>query len=150
MTMPTPLTATLRSVADIMREAQDPWWIIAGAAVALHGADPGHVTDVDVLTSISDATRILRLLGVEPAPGSTHPDFRSDVFGTWTEAPLAIEIMAGFHYRSGRDWLPVHPASRAPVTVQGAIVFVPDRQELRGLLMAFGRPKDLERVRRLG
>lgn len=50
-----PLLATLNAVGNIMVEARDAWWIIASAGVALHGADRGHVGDVDVLLSVDDA-----------------------------------------------------------------------------------------------
>lgn len=132
-----------------MDQALDPWWIIAGAAVALHGADPGHVADVDLLLSVADARRILPTIGIEPRPGTPHPAFRSSIFGTWTATALPVEFMADFQRRSGEAWLPVRPATRQVVKVQGAVVFVPERTELHAMLTAFGRPKDTERARRL-
>lgn len=144
-----PLAASLEAVAAVMKAAHDPWWIIASAAVALHGADPGRVGDVDVLLGIEDAMRILPTIGVTAERGSAHPDFRSAIFGVWRAAPLAIEFMAGFSYRDGAGWQPVRPESRECIDVRGAMLFVPSRTELRDLLRAFGRPKDIERARRL-
>jgi hypothetical protein len=149
MTIDARLLATLKTVADVMNAARAPWWIIASAAVALHGADPEHIGDVDVLLSIADATRILPSLGIPTEKGSKHPDFRSTIFGTWGRAPLPIEFMAGFSYRSKTQWLPVEPRTRKPIAVDGVTVFAPERAELIGLLTAFGRPKDIERARRL-
>lgn len=51
MTVTPALSASLSAIGSVMAEAHDPWWIIASAAVALHGADPGHVSDVDVSTA---------------------------------------------------------------------------------------------------
>lgn len=133
-----------------MTVSRDPWWVIASAAVALHGVDPGPVADVDVLLSVEDAQRVLPSIGVEVRQGSAHPDFRSSVFGTWTDSPLQVEFMAGFHHRSGPDWHRVEPATRLPIDVGGITVFVPERAELKRLLESFGRPKDIERARRLG
>eukprot|EP01042_Synura_sphagnicola_P034499 gene34499-44255_t len=59
MSLPAPLIETLASVAAIMETAQEPWWIIASAAAALHGAKPITVADVDVLLSVEDIGRIL-------------------------------------------------------------------------------------------
>lgn len=132
-----------------MLAARDPWWVIASAAVALHGADPGHIGDVDVLLSTDDATRILPAIGVEPHAGPAHPDFRSDVFGTWHGTALPVEFMAGFRYRSGTNWVRVQPTTRQLVEIAGAAVYIPDRAELARLLVAFGRPKDIARVRQL-
>ncbi|HUD91579.1 hypothetical protein [Sphingobium sp.] len=146
MTIETPLAATLGRAGAIMQAAHDPWWVIASAAVALHGVDAGHVADVDILLSVEDAERILPGIGVTVRPGPTHAAFRSTVFGTWTGAPLPVEFMAGFVYRKGAQWVPVQPATRQPVEVEGVILFIPERRELARLIMDFGRPKDMARA----
>lgn len=143
------LTASLKAIGTLMSTAQEPWWIIASAAVALHSADPGHVGDVDVLLGIADAIRILPSIGIEPRPGSEHADFQSSIFGTWNGTSLPVEFMAGFRHRREGTWRPVLPATRHAIEVGGTTVFVPDRVELRYLLSTFGRPKDIERSRRL-
>lgn len=144
------LTTALQAVGALMRAAHDPWWVIASAAVALHGADAGQVGDIDVLLSVDDAKRILPMLGVEPAAGSAHRDFRSALFGTWRGTALPVEFMAGFAYRSGTGWVQVEPASRQRIDIAGTTLFIPDRTELRRLFEAFGRPKDIARARALG
>ena len=143
----TRLRVTLRAVGTALAHARDPWWVIGSAAVALYGADPGQVADVDVLLSTTDAVRLLPLIAVVVGPGSPHPDFRSSMFGTWDGAPLPVEFMAGFRHRSGSGWAEVEPATRSPVDIDGVTVFIPNRSELRRLLEAFGRPKDLDRAR---
>lgn len=130
MTVSPAVSASLKTVGDAMVESHDPWWIIASAAVALHGADPGHVVDVDVLMSVPDARRILPSIGIELRHGSAHAAFRSSVFGTWNGTVLPVEFMAGFHRRSGEAWLPVLPVTRRPVEIHGVLVFVPERLEL--------------------
>ncbi len=149
MTVGPALSVSLNAIGKVMAEAHDPWWIIASAAVALHGADPGHVADVDVLLSVADAQRILPAIGIELRSGSPHAAFRSSIFGTWTGTALPVEFMADFHRRSGEAWLPVRPATRQPVEVDGLVVFIPERVELQAMLTAFGRPKDLKRARSL-
>lgn len=143
------LSASLSAIGNVMAEAHDPWWIIASAAVALHGADAGHVADVDVLLSVADARRILPVIGLEPRQGSAHAAFRSSIFGTWTGTALPVEFMADFHRRSGEAWSPVRPATRQRVEVGDVAVYVPEKTELQAMLAAFGRPKDMERARSL-
>lgn len=144
-----PLQTTLREVAQVMTAARDPWWIIASAAVVLHGVPLADVADVDVLLSPADAQRILPGLGLTAAPGGAHPDFRSEIFAIWRAPPLKVEFMAGFaHCRDG-VWRPVWPATRQAVTVLDGVVYVPERDELRRLVESFGRPKDYERARLL-
>ncbi len=143
------LSSSLNAIGNLMAGAHDPWWIIASAAVALHGADPGHVSDVDVLLSVADAGRILPAIGMELRPGSAHPAFRSSIFGTWAGTALPVEFMADFHHRSGERWLPVQPTTRVSVEVERMAVFITERTELQAMLAAFGRPKDIQRARSL-
>ena len=56
------LRETIIATASLMTEARDPWWIISGAAAAIHGATPITVSDVDVMVSVSDALDCLRRL----------------------------------------------------------------------------------------
>ncbi len=143
------LRETLVMTVDAMRDAQDPWWVISSAAVALHGAVPIEVGDVDLLMSVADAHRVMDRLGVVPIKDGASSLFRSTLFGRWETPPLVVEIMAGFHVAKGAEWTEVLPRTRMPVLVRGSVVYVPDRTELAEMLRLFGRSKDLERVRLL-
>lgn len=149
MSLPAPLVETFASVAAIMEEARDPWWIIASAAAALHGAKPITVADVDVLLSVADIGRILPLIGVEPYPAPPNPLFRSEVLAKWPMPPVPVDLMAGFEHRVGDTWHLVQPATRLAITIGKTTVYVPERDELRRIIAGFGRPKDLERARLL-
>ena len=94
MTLPAPLIETLGSVAAIMAAARDPWWVIASAAAALHGARPITVADVDVLLSVADIGRLLPLIGIEPYPAAPNPLFRSKVLAKWPAPPVPVDLMA--------------------------------------------------------
>ncbi|MBW4330030.1 hypothetical protein KY084_03975 [Stakelama sp. CBK3Z-3] len=144
-----PLAISVRAAGNMMRAAHEPWWIIAGAAVALHGADAGQVSDVDVLLSVGDAERLFPTFGLELRRGPSHANFRSGIFGTFTEAPLQIEFMANFRYRVGGNWLPANPRTREAVEFGETTVFVPGCIELQQMLRGFGRPKDIERAEQL-
>lgn len=125
-----------------MASANDDWWIIGSAAVALHGAVPVTVADVDVLCSERDALAVVARLGLSMAAGGADPLFASAVFARWEVLPLAVEFMAGFRVRGAAVAL----ITRELVRVAGGVVAVPSREELRGLLVRFGREKDLVRV----
>ena len=143
------LRKTLVMVAEAMRDARDPWWVIASTAVALHGVAPIEVGDVDVLMSVADARRVMDQVGVVPIEDGASALFRSTLFGRWETPPLVVELMAGFHVATGPDWTEVLPRTRVPVLVDGSVVYVPDRAELAEMLRLFGSRKDLERVRLL-
>jgi hypothetical protein len=149
MSLPMSLIETLGSVAAIMETAREPWWIIASAAAALHGANPITVADVDVLLSVEDAHRVLPVLGIEPYRGPPNPLFRSEVLAKWPAPPVPVDLMAGFEHRIGDSWHPVLPATRQAIPIGAATVYVPERDELRRIIAGFGRPKDLERARLL-
>jgi hypothetical protein len=149
MTLPASLIETLDSVSVIMATARDPWWIIASAAAALHGASPITVADVDILLSVEDINRILPVLGIQPYQGPPNPLFRSEVLAKWPAPPVPVDLMAGFEHHVGDIWHPVWPTTRQAITVGTVTVYVPERDELRRIIAGFGRPKDLERARLL-
>jgi hypothetical protein len=146
MPLSDPLRTTLVQVAAAMTSARYDWWIIASAAIALHGADPGNVRDVDVLFDSRDAEAILAPLGLEAMAGTGDGLFRSSLFATWLQAPLPVELFAGFQLCEAGQWRDIVLATREPVTVDGHRLWIPQADELHALLMRFGRGKDLARA----
>lgn len=140
------LEETLAALSDVMASALEDWWLIGSAAVALHGADPGGIADVDVLLSEADARVILPQLGLPAAAGSAHHQFASDIFGTWGAAPLAVEFMADLRQCIAGVWHPVQPQTRIERRGEGWRIFIPERDELATILRSFGRPKDMARL----
>lgn len=128
----------------MMAPARDPWWIIAGAAAALHGA-AGPVGDVDVLASERDAVALLTTLGIRSATAPSDR-FRSAVFACWAGTPLPIEIMAGFEVHTIEGWRPATPATRVTKMVGEVPLYGPDIPELIAHCALFGRPKDIARA----
>lgn len=143
------LTAALRQVAADVRPARDPWWIIGSAAMALHGARPLQVADIDLLVSVEDAHRLLRARGLTPDVGTGSGRFRSQVHASWAAPPLTVDLMAGFQVRAGSDWREVHPRTRLRLETGAGAVFVPAIDELIEMCRLFDRPKDHERRRML-
>jgi hypothetical protein len=138
------LRDTLLMVADAMALAQAPWWIIASAAAALHGAEM-QVADVDLLVGMADGEALLARLGLSSDPRPSER-FRSDLFARWTAPPLPVEIMAGFHVLDGAEWRPVCPATRIVRRLGHTTLYAPSVAELIEHGLLFGRPKDLARA----
>ncbi|PXA85570.1 hypothetical protein DMC47_37075 [Nostoc sp. 3335mG] len=142
---------TLRTVAETMATARDSWWIIAGAAAALHGVD-SPVADVDLLASPRDARALVARLGLASAPAPSDR-FRSDLFARWAGSPLPVDIMAGFHVLDGAIWKQIQPTTRVAIPLGDAMLHVPSIPELIAHCHLFGRPKDIARaaiLQRLG
>ncbi|MFC0590850.1 hypothetical protein ACFFF7_15705 [Novosphingobium aquiterrae] len=146
MILPPPLRETLVRVAVAMAPAAGPWWIISSAAVALHGADPGPVGDVDVLIDLRDAEHVLTALHLPVRSGTGNGLFRSAVFANWHGPPLPVEIFAGFQLCEGGAWHDIVPASREQVAVDEHTLWIPSRAELQAMLLRFGREKDRARA----
>ncbi|XUU59785.1 hypothetical protein ACRAQ6_09405 [Erythrobacter sp. HA6-11] len=144
--MADPFQSTLALVAKEMAMARDPWWIIGSAAVVLHGGDPGHIADVDVLVSRRDLEELYTTLPLLNSPDGAKRMFRSELFGLWQEPPVEVEFMAGLEVSTNDRWEPVRPMSRMAVQCGEIALFVPDKAELIAILKAFGRPKDLQRA----
>ncbi len=144
--LPDPLRESLALVADAMRAASDPWWIIASAAMALHGAHPIHVADIDLLASERDTAALIAALSLQPAPPGGAPQFRSALFARWLAPPLPVEIMAGFEVHTPDGWRPVRPATRLARPLGERMLFVPCAAELIEHCRLFGRPKDEQRA----
>ncbi len=133
--------AALAQVATALRSARDPWWVIGSAAVRLHGGATS-VADIDVLTSARDAERLLATWPGKVTIGGASARFRSHPFARLDGAALPVEVMADLELCTATGWQPVRPVTR----VARGDVFVPDRDELRAILRAFGREKDLARA----
>lgn len=140
---------TLVSVAAAMQPGRDPWWIVGSAALALLEVSPVRVAAIDVLLSVRDARKILPAIGVEPIREVERETFRSEVFATWRGNAMRVDFMAGVQTRNDGKWEDLVLQPRQAISVNGAHVFVPSVVELLGMLVGFGRPKDLERVRLL-
>lgn len=136
-------------VAGLAAEAEDSWWIIGSAAIALHGFSVSPIRDVDLLMSARDAEMFLKRIGGQQRGGKPSTKFQSDVFGTWIDPPLPVEVMGGFRLATSAGWQPVWPQTRERKTVGEQALFVPSVAELKAMLLSFGRPKDLERARLL-
>lgn len=143
------LSHTLAMVAQAASEAAHDWWIIGSAAARLHGCDVPHLKDVDLLMSAADASTFLENAGTTPHAGTPNSRFRSEVFGTWAEPPVPVEVMGGFKLATPSGWRDVTFSTREAITVGGQRVFVPALHEFIDLLNAFGRTKDQERARLL-
>ena len=149
MAMTAALVETLSMLAQAVQDAEDDWWIIGSAAVVLHGGQVPHLKDVDLMMSARDAETFLRRAGSQRGGAEPSERFQSDIFGVWSEPPIPIEIFGGFRLAAGGAWREVSFATREPVAVGNARVFVPSAAELVRLLHSFGRAKDLERAARL-
>ena len=138
----------LVAVAQAMRAAVAPWWIVGSAAVVLLGGETA-VADIDLLAGERDGRALAARLGVPLVASDAHPRFRSKVFARWQRSDRDVEIMGGLMLAEGWGWTALVPATRVAVAVGGETLFVPARDEMIAILDRFGRDKDRTRARLL-
>ncbi len=135
----------LARMAGVLRAATEPWWVIAGAAVALHARRPVPVGDI--LIGIEDVALIRALPGIGVRTPDDNGLFRSCFYAALDVAGVEVECMAGFELCHAGRWEPVRPRSRVFVEVgEGLAVPVPDRADMVAMLTRFGREKDMARI----
>jgi hypothetical protein len=139
------LIASLEALPAMMAEARDPWWVIASAAMALHGAEVS-VADIDLLTSGRDGRLLAAKHGFEPLASAPSPTFRSSLYARHHATPVPIELMADFHVFRDGGWHPLRPAARLLLPAGRARIPVPSVAELIEHCGWFGRPKDAQRA----
>lgn len=146
------LVASLEVLPAMMAEACDPWWVIASAAMALHGAAV-HVADIDLLTSERDGRRLIEGHGFASMPSAPSPIFRSAHYARHRATPVPIELMANFHLFRDGGWQPLIPADRIFLPAGRGRIPVSSVAELIAQCGWYGRPKDRQRaaiLQRLG
>lgn len=138
------------AVPALHQQCREPWCLIGSAAARLVGVDI-DVADVDVLTTHSDAVRLMehwtgrRVPDYEP-PGDGR--FRS-CFARFDFPGLPLEVMGGLELDRGGGWQSVRAGTLVHVKLDGLIVPVPAPADQIRLLGEFGRGKDRQRARLL-
>jgi hypothetical protein len=144
-----PITESFEDLARLLENAEQPWCVIGGAAMLLHGLVPDRFNDIDVLIGEKDAERLRtnpRIHVIQD--GGTHR-FRSKVMLRLQDSGIEIELLAGLQVRIGSDWVEVEPRRLVRRRLGSARLFVPAQAELARMFHLFGRDRDIERAHRL-
>jgi hypothetical protein len=135
------------SVPQLHAHCRDEWAVIGSAAAALAGVDV-QAADLDLLTSVADAQRLIALwpsrLDVSYVPAGADR-FRS-CFARFQFPGMPLEVMGGLELHDERGWQAVRVQDVVHVNVAGIDVPIPARDEQIRILESFGRPKDLARA----
>lgn len=140
--LPPGAAATFATLAPVLRNTKDDWWLIGGSAVLLHGGAMDRLADIDILLSQEDARRILDDHHLEAIEDGGTERFRSDIYCRWEALDVPIDIMAGFSVHKNTGWVSVEPKTREPIQVGEMVFFVPGIAEMIEMHQLFGRPKD--------
>lgn len=135
------------SVPQLHAHCRDEWAVIGSAAAALAGAAV-QTADLDLLTSVADAQRLIALwpsrLDTSYTPAGADR-FRS-CFARFRFPGMPLEVMGGLQLHGQDGWQAVRLKHVVQVSVAGIDVPIPARDEQIHIFESFGRAKDLARA----
>lgn len=135
------------SVPQLHAHCRDEWAVIGSAAAALAGAAV-QTADLDLLTSVADAQRLIALwpsrLDTSYTPAGADR-FRS-CFARFRFPGMPLEVMGGLQLHGQDGWQAVRLKHVVQVSVAGIDVPIPARDEQIRIFESFGRAKDLARA----
>jgi hypothetical protein len=135
---------------SLYRHCRDTWVVIGSAAAVLAGAKV-EVADLDLLTSVEDADRLIDAWHAKRDPlyaPAASERFRSR-FARFHFPGMPVEVMGGLELNGAYGWQPVQVNGIVQVACAGVSVPIPTRIEQIRVLESFGRPKDLQRAQYL-
>lgn len=141
----------IRTIASIINELQEvapEFYVIGASAMILSGIEIGETSDIDILTTEVNSSRLQRLLNryMEIAPKTKEDDlFRSD-FARFNLPLMNIEVMGNLQIKKGNVWQSVCVHEYKEMLIEDLTVRMPTIKEQKRILALFGREKDLKRM----
>jgi hypothetical protein len=139
--------AIVASVPLLHEYCRDAWVVIGSAAAALAGAKV-EVADLDVLTTVNDAERLIALWRerLDPSYAPAAGDRFRSRFARFHFPGMPVEVMGGLELHEAHGWQPVRVNQVVQVSCAGVQVPTPTVTEQICILERFGRPKDQQRA----
>lgn len=123
-------------------------YIIGASALILLGVDIDYTEDVDILTSKASSSKLKESLCryAEPNPKTKEDElFKSD-FSRYHLPLMDVEVMGDLLVMKDNQWIEVSVSDYKEVSVGEFAVKVPTLEELRRIMLLFGRNKDMQRI----
>lgn len=143
------LVSFLNQITPELAMLQDDFYIIGSSAIVLAGFSLESVDDIDLLTSTRDADLLKKhwhhrkLNDYIPKDGDK---FRSN-FGRFIFDGFKVEVMGDLELNTERIWQKVRVNDFLRIKTEKISIKIPTIAEQIRILKAFGRPKDLEKVK---
>ena len=145
------INQTLLSIATELQEIDPEFYVIGASAMILSGIEIGETSDIDILTTEENATKLQHLLKVymEIAPETKENDLFHSLFARFNLPLMDIEVMGNLQIRKQNIWQPVWVQEYREIPIGEVIVRIPTIEEQKRILSLFGREKDLRRLQML-
>jgi hypothetical protein len=136
---------TLQEAASQVSQLRDDCFIMGASALVLAGIDLDSTPDVDLLTSDSDAKRLIdfwseRKIDFQP----TQPELFRSTYGRFEFSKMDIEVMGNLEINRDGAWTPLLVLDF--FVREGSPWKIPTLIEQMRILQIFNRPKDSDRI----
>ena len=134
------ITQTLIGITAQLQEISSEFYIIGASAMILSNIKIGETSDIDILTTEMNASKLQYLLKayMEVSPETKENDLFHSNFARFNLPLMDIEVMGNLQVKKNNIW--------QPVCVGKMIVRIPTIEEQKRILSLFGREKDLKRL----
>ena len=145
------INKTLLSIATELQMIDSEFYVIGGSAMILSGIKIGETSDIDILTTEVNASKLQHSLKVymEIAPETKENDLFHSNFARFNLPLMDIEVMGNLQIRKNGVWQSVWVQEYREVSIGEIIVRIPTIEEQKRILSLFGREKDLKRLQML-
>lgn len=142
------INQTLIGIAAQLQEINSEFYIIGASAMILSNVEIGETSDIDILTTEMNASKLQYLLKayMEVAPKTKENDLFHSNFARFNLPLMDIEVMGNLQIKKNNIWQPVCVQEYREVSVGKMIVRIPTIGEQKRILSLFGREKDLKRL----
>ena len=142
------INQTLIGIATQLQEIKSEFYIIGASAMILSNVEIGETSDIDILTTEMNASKLQYLLKayMEVAPKTKENDLFQSNFARFNLPLMDIEVMGNLQIKKNNIWQPVCVQEYREVSVGKMIVRIPTIGEQKRILSLFGREKDLRRL----
>lgn len=142
------INQTLIGIATQLQEINPEFYIIGASAMILSNIEIGETSDIDILTTEMNASKLQHLLKtyMEVAPETKENDLFRSNFARFNLPLMDIEVMGNLQIKKNNIWQPVCVHEYREVSVGKMIVRIPTIGEQKRILSLFGREKDLKRL----
>ncbi|MFN3849266.1 MAG: nucleotidyltransferase domain-containing protein [Spirosomataceae bacterium] len=145
----TTLISFLNQIHSELSNLQDDYYIIGSSAIVLAGIPLQAVDDIDILTSTRDADSLKSLWHNRKLNDYTPKDgdkFRSN-FGRFIFEGFKVEVMGDLELNTDGIWQKVRVNDFLRIETEKISLKIPTIAEQIRILEAFGRSKDLAKVK---
>ena len=139
---------TLLHIESRISNVKSDWYIIGSSAMILAGVDIENTLDIDILTTDAGSNEFKSALFdyKELEPQTKENELFHSNFARFSLPLMEIEVMRNLQINKNNSWQDVSVTYWDEIPLGNMKIKIPTRDEMKRLLLLFGREKDLTRM----